>query len=159
MAPFETPRAMELGEIPALIQDFVHAAQQAKAAGFDGVEVHSANGYLLDQFLQDGSNKRTDNYGGSFANRTRLLLEVLAAVNTVWGSDRVGVRLSPFGTFNDMSDSDTSGLFTYVVGELAKLKPFDSAQFTIQRGLRQLKTNIKLEEFPPQLNRVREGVI
>ena len=122
MAPFETPRAMDLAEIPALIQDFVQAAQQAKAAGFDGVEVHSANGYLLDQFLQDGSNKRTDNYGGSFANRTRLLLEVLTAVNAVWGSDRVGVRLSPYGTFNDMSDSDTAGLFTYVVSELAKLK-------------------------------------
>ena len=77
--------------------------------------------YLLDQFLQDGSNKRTDAYGGSIENRARLLLEVLSAVNDVWGSDRVGVRLSPYGTFNDMSDSDTQGLFTYVVTEISKM--------------------------------------
>ena len=122
MAPFETPRALDLNEIPDLIKDFAHAAAQAKAAGFDGVEVHSANGYLLDQFLHDGSNTRTDSYGGSFANRSRLLIEVLDAVIQVWGSDRVGVRLSPYGTFNDMADSDSQGLFTYVIGELAKLK-------------------------------------
>jgi len=121
MAAFETPRALGTHEIPGLVQDYVHAAKQAKAAGFDGVEVHGANGYLLDQFLQDGSNKRTDQYGGSIANRARLLLEVLTAVIGVWGSDRVGVRLSPYGTFNDMSDSDTQGLFTYVVSEISKL--------------------------------------
>ena len=121
MAPFETPRSIEISEIPALIQDYVHAAKQAKNAGFDGVEVHGANGYLLDQFLQDGSNKRTDAYGGSIENRARLLLEVLSAVNDVWSSDRVGVRLSPYGTFNDMSDSDTQGLFTYVVTEISKM--------------------------------------
>jgi len=116
LAEYETPRPLTLAEIPVLIQDYVHAAKQAKAAGFDGVEVHGANGYLLDQFLHDGSNKRDDQYGGSVENRSRLLLEVLKAVIGVWGSDRVGVRLSPYGTFNDMSDRDTLGLFTYLIG-------------------------------------------
>lgn len=121
LAEYETPRALSVEEIPALIADYVHAAQQAKAAGFDGVEVHGANGYLLDQFLHDGSNKRDDQYGGSIENRSRLLLEVLQAVIGVWGADRVGVRLSPYGTFNDMSDRDTLGLFTYVVQQLNPL--------------------------------------
>ena len=121
LAEYETPRSLTLAEIPALIQDYVHAAQQAKAAGFDGVEVHGANGYLLDQFLHDGSNKRDDQYGGSVENRSRLLLEVLRAVIGVWGADRVGVRLSPYGTFNDMSDRDTLGLFTYLVEQLNSL--------------------------------------
>lgn len=121
LAEYETPRPLTLAEIPALIQEYVHAAQQAKAAGFDGVEVHGANGYLLDQFLHDGSNTRNDQYGGSVENRSRLLLEVLHAVINVWGSDRVGVRLSPYGTFNDMSDHDTMGLFTYLIGQLNPL--------------------------------------
>jgi N-ethylmaleimide reductase len=117
---FETPRALETSEIPALIEDFRLAAINAKDAGFDGVEVHGANGYLLDQFLQDGSNQRTDEYGGSIENRARLLLEVVDAVSGVWGSDRVGVRLSPYGTFNDMRDSDPVKLFTYVLGQLSE---------------------------------------
>ncbi|MDN3988738.1 alkene reductase [Zwartia vadi] len=121
LAEYETPRPLSLSEIPALIQDYVHAAQQAKAAGFDGVEVHGANGYLLDQFLHDGSNNRNDQYGGSIENRSRLLLEVLHAVINVWGADRVGVRLSPYGTFNDMSDHDTMGLFTHLIGQLNPL--------------------------------------
>ncbi len=121
LEPYETPRAMTLAEIPALIADYVHAAKQAKAAGFDGVEVHGANGYLLDQFLHDGSNKRDDQYGGSVENRARLLMEVLRAVIGVWGADRVGVRLSPYGTFNDMYDQDTMGLFTHVVGQINPL--------------------------------------
>jgi N-ethylmaleimide reductase len=121
LAEYETPRALSMEEIPALIADYVHAAQQAKAAGFDGVEVHGANGYLLDQFLHDGSNKRDDQYGGSIENRCRLLLEVLHAVIGVWGAERVGVRLSPYGTFNDMSDHDTLGLFTYLVQQLNPL--------------------------------------
>lgn len=121
LAEYETPRPLTLAEIPALIQEYVHAAQQAKAAGFDGVEVHGANGYLLDQFLHDGSNTRNDQYGGSVENRSRLLLEVLHAVINVWGSDRVGVRLSPYGTFNDMSDHDTMGLFTHLIGQLNPL--------------------------------------
>lgn len=116
--PFETPRALELKEIPGIIAQYTQAAVNAKAAGFDGVEVHGANGYLLDQFLQDGSNKRTDRYGGSIENRARLLLEVVDAAVAVWGKGHVGVRLSPYGTFNDMSDSDPVKLFTYVISQL-----------------------------------------
>jgi N-ethylmaleimide reductase len=119
---FETPRALETSEISELIEDFRKAAINAKDAGFDGVEVHGANGYLLDQFLQDGSNQRTDQYGGSIENRARLLLEVVDAVAAVWGSDRVGVRLSPYGTFNDMRDTDPVALFTYVLGQLSQRK-------------------------------------
>jgi N-ethylmaleimide reductase len=116
--PFPVPRALTTEEIPALVADFVHAAQQAQVAGFDAVEVHGANGYLLDQFLQDGSNRRTDAYGGSIVNRMRLLLEVVDAVRAVWGADRVGVRLSPYGTFNSMHDGDPVALFTAVVQAL-----------------------------------------
>lgn len=116
--PYETPRALELKEIPGIIAQYTQAAVNAKAAGFDGVEVHGANGYLLDQFLQDGSNKRTDRYGGSIENRARLLLEVVDAAVAVWGKGHVGVRLSPYGTFNDMSDSDPVKLFTYVISQL-----------------------------------------
>lgn len=119
-APYETPRALETSELPGIVADFKKGAENAKAAGFDGVEVHGANGYLLDQFLQDGSNKRSDNYGGSIENRTRLLLDVVDAAVSVWGKGRVGVRLSPYGTFNDMSDSDPVSLFTYVMKELSK---------------------------------------
>jgi N-ethylmaleimide reductase len=119
---FETPRALELSEIPAIINDFKKGAQNAKDAGFDGVEVHGANGYLLDQFLQDGSNKRTDIYGGNLENRARLLLEVVDAVCEVWGSNRVGVRLSPYGTTNDMKDSDPLELFSYVLEQLDERK-------------------------------------
>ncbi|MBW4417636.1 MAG: alkene reductase [Myxacorys californica WJT36-NPBG1] len=116
--PFVTPRALETNEIPGIVEQFRQGAKNALAAGFDGVEVHSANGYLLDQFLQDGSNHRTDQYGGSIENRARLLMEVLEAVTQVWGADRVGVRLSPSGTFSNMSDSNSEALFTYVVKAL-----------------------------------------
>lgn len=116
--PFVTPRALETDEIPGIIEQYRQGAENALAAGFDGVEVHGANGYLLDQFLQDGSNQRTDRYGGSMENRARLLMEVIEAVTRVWGSDRVGVRLSPSGTFNSMSDSNREALFTYVVRAL-----------------------------------------
>jgi N-ethylmaleimide reductase len=116
--PAVVPRALELSEIPGIIADYRQAAENALAAGFDGVEVHGANGYLLDQFLQDGSNHRTDAYGGPIAHRSRLLLEVMAAVVEVWGSERVGVRLSPSGTFGSMSDSDPIALFTHVVQAL-----------------------------------------
>ena len=122
LADYETPRALSSEEIRALIDTYRHAAEQAKRAGFDGVEVHAANGYLLDQFLQDGTNHRTDAYGGSVENRTRLLMEILQAVIGVWGSGRVGVRLSPYGTFNDMSDRDPVGLFTYVINQLNACK-------------------------------------
>lgn len=116
--PFVTPRALETHEIPQIVEQYRIAAENALAAGFDGVELHGANGYLLDQFLRDGSNQRTDQYGGSIENRARFLLEVVSAVASVWGADRVGVRLSPSGTFNDMHDSDPAALFSYVVSQL-----------------------------------------
>lgn len=116
--PFETPRALETNELAGIVADYEKAAQNARNAGFDGVEVHGANGYLLDQFLQDGTNKRTDRYGGSIENRARLLLEVVDAAIRVWGKGRVGVRLSPYGTFNDMSDSNPVVLFSYVLEQL-----------------------------------------
>jgi N-ethylmaleimide reductase len=119
---FETPRALETKEITGIIQDYVRGAQNAHEAGFDGVEVHGANGYLLDQFLQNGSNQRSDQYGGSIENRARLLLEVVDETIKIWGPSRVGVRLSPYGTFNDMSDSDPVALFTYVLEQLSARK-------------------------------------
>jgi len=117
-AGYETPRSLELEEISGIVEDYRQGAANALAAGFDGVEIHSANGYLLDQFLRDGTNHRTDAYGGSMENRTRLLLEVTEAVIDVWGANRVGVRLSPAGTFNSMSDSDPRALFTHVANVL-----------------------------------------
>ena len=118
---FVAPRALETAEIPGLIAQFRHGAELAKQAGFDGVEIHGANGYVFDQFLQDGANQRTDPYGGSFANRARLLLETAAAVIEVWGPGRVGVRLSPSGTMNGMSDSNPVALFEYVIDQLNAL--------------------------------------
>lgn len=120
MKPFEAPRALELSEIPGVIEDYRRGAQNALAAGFDGVEIHGANGYLPDQFLRDGVNKRTDAYGGSVENRARFLLEVVDAAVGVWGKDRVGVRLSPSGSFNDMSDSNPEETFSHVIQELEK---------------------------------------
>ncbi len=116
--PYVTPRALETDELPGIVEQYRQGAENALAAGFDGVEVHGANGYLLDQFLRDGTNQRTDAYGGSIENRARLLLEVTEAVVGVWGGDRVGVRLSPSGTFNDMSDSDPKATFGYAVEAL-----------------------------------------
>ena len=115
---FVEPRALDVSELPALVQDYVHATKYALAAGFDGVEIHAANGYLLDQFLRDGSNKRNDNYGGSFENRARLLMEVTKAVVAVAGCDKVGVRLSPASPFNDMYDSQPQALFNFVAESL-----------------------------------------
>jgi len=120
MQPFVTPRALELNEIPALIEDFVSAAKNAKAAGFDGIEVHAANGYLLDEFLRDDSNTRDDKYGGSVENRMRLLDEVISAVKQVWSSNRVGVRISPENQFNDIRDSQPQTTFNAVVDMLSK---------------------------------------
>jgi len=111
-------RALDISEIPGIVEDYRKAAAGAKAAGFDGVELHAANGYLLDQFLQDGSNKRTDPYGGSIENRSRLLLEVVEAVTSVWGGNRVAVRIGPSGSWNYMRDSDPAALFTYVAEQL-----------------------------------------
>ena len=115
-------RALTVGEIGGLVDSFRSAAARGKQAGFDGVELHAANGYLFDQFLQDGSNKRTDNYGGSFENRARLLLDATRAVIDVWGSDRVAVRIGPSGSWGDMSDSHAEALFVYVAQQLATLK-------------------------------------
>lgn len=118
MQPFETPRALTLDEIPGLVADYAAAAKRAKAAGFDGVEIHSANGYLLDEFLRDGSNTRTDAYGGSVENRMRLLDEVVTAVCALWPANRVGVRLSPENQFNDIRDSQPQSTFNAVVDML-----------------------------------------
>ncbi len=120
LVDFVEPRALAVDELPAIIQDYVHATKCALAAGFDGVEIHAANGYLLDQFLRDGSNKRTDNYGGSIENRARLLMEVTAAVVEEAGADKVGMRLSPVNPFNDMQDSDPQALFNYVAEAINK---------------------------------------
>jgi N-ethylmaleimide reductase len=119
--PNTPPRALTIDEIQGLVESFREAAKRGIAAGFDGVEIHAANGYLFDQFLQDGSNKRTDIYGGSFENRARFLLQVVNAVSAVWGSDRVAVRMGPSGNWGDMSDTNPEGLFTYVANELNKL--------------------------------------
>jgi N-ethylmaleimide reductase len=118
---FVTPRALTTEEIPGIVEDFRIAAQNALAAGFDGVEVHGANGYLLDQFLRDSTNHRSDQYGGSIANRARLLLEVVSAVSQVWGADRVGVRISPINPFNDLRDSYPQALFNHVADMLSPL--------------------------------------
>jgi N-ethylmaleimide reductase len=111
-------RALEIFEIKEIIEQFREGAIRAKEAGFDGVEIHAANGYLIDQFLQDGSNRRTDIYGGSIENRARLLLEVTEAAASVWGGDRVGVRLGPSGTFGSMSDGNPDALFGYAAEQL-----------------------------------------
>lgn len=116
--PFVTPRALETQEMAGIVEMYRQGAANALAAGFDGVEVHNANGYLLDQFLRDGTNQRSDAYGGSIQNRVRLPLEVLEAVIQVWGADRVGIRLSPSSTFNSMSDSDPAAHFGYFVEQL-----------------------------------------
>ena len=118
--PFVTPRALELAEIPGIIAAYRKGAENAKLAGFDGVEVHGANGYLIDQFLQDKTNHRTDAYGGSIENRARLLLEVTDAAISVWGADRVGMHLAPRGDSNDVGDSNPLATFGYVARELGK---------------------------------------
>jgi 2,4-dienoyl-CoA reductase-like NADH-dependent reductase (Old Yellow Enzyme family) len=115
---FEVPRALEIDEIPGIIEDVRKAAANAKRAGFDGVELHGANGYLFDQFLHDGSNTRTDRYGGPIANRARLLLEAVDAMLTVWPADRVGVHLNLMSSSHSMKDSDPAALFGYVADEL-----------------------------------------
>ncbi len=131
LQPFETPRALESKEIFNIVYDYRKAASNAMEAGFDGIEVHAANGYLLDQFLRDGSNQRNDDYGGSLENRCRFLMEVLEAVIGECGSQKVGVRLSPLNSFNDMSDSDPEALFSYVVEQL---NPLELAYLHVMEG-------------------------
>src|SRR5271156_7039634 len=118
--PFETPRALEISELPAIVADFRQAARNAREAGFDAIEIQGANGFLLDQFLQDGSNQRSDAYGGTIENRARLLLTVVDGVADDIGKDRVAVRLSPHGNLGGLSDSDTVPYFRYVIDELSK---------------------------------------
>jgi N-ethylmaleimide reductase len=112
--PYVTPRELRDDEIPGIVAGFKKAAENAKAAGFDGVEVHGANGYLLDEFLRDGANKRSGPYGGNIENRARLILEVLDAAISVWGADRVGLRISPLNSYNSMIDSDPVAVTTYI---------------------------------------------
>jgi N-ethylmaleimide reductase len=112
--PYPLPRALEASEIPGIVADYVQAAERAIRVGFDGVEIHGANGYLIDQFLRDGSNKRTDSYGGSVENRARFLMEVTKAVTDSVGAGRTGLRLSPSNPYNDMHDSDPVGTFSKI---------------------------------------------
>jgi 2,4-dienoyl-CoA reductase-like NADH-dependent reductase (Old Yellow Enzyme family) len=121
-AEYPTPRALETGEIAGIIEAYRKGAENAKRAGFDGVEIHGANGYLLEQFLLDGSNQRSDAYGGSLENRARLMLEVTDAVVSVWGADRVGMHLSPRADAHDVSVSDREGTYTHIARELGKRK-------------------------------------
>jgi 2,4-dienoyl-CoA reductase-like NADH-dependent reductase (Old Yellow Enzyme family) len=122
MREYTTPRALETSEIPGIVAAYRKGAENAKKAGFDGVQVHGANGYLLDQFLQDSTNLRTDAYGGSVENRARLMLEVTDACIEVWGADRVGMHLAPRRDSHDMGDSDPLATFGYVARELGKRK-------------------------------------
>ncbi len=156
MKPFVTPRALATDEIPGIIENYRQAAKNALAAGFDGVEIHSANGYLLDQFLRDGSNQRTDQYGGSLENRVRLLLEVSAAVIDVCGAERVGIRLSPSGTFNDMADSNPEAIFGYLLTELnrfnlAYLHIVDALDGDIQHGAKVIKLAVLRKAYQGKL--------
>lgn len=132
LKPFVAPRALAADEIPGIVDQYCQAAKKAMAAGFDGVEIHSANGYLIDQFLRDGTNQRTDQYGGSLENRTRFLLEVTQAVTEVWGETRVGVRFSPAGGFNSMSDSNPQETFEYAAKALNR---FDLAFLHVVEAL------------------------
>lgn len=119
---YVTPRALETSEIAGVVEAFRKGAENAKAAGFDGVEIHGANGYLIDQFMQDSTNHRTDQYGGSIENRVRLALEITDAVISVWGAGRVGFHIAPRGDSHTMGDSDSVALFTYLASELGKRK-------------------------------------
>nr|WP_295083956.1 alkene reductase [uncultured Roseateles sp.] len=137
--PNALPRELRLDEIPALVEAYAQGARNAIAAGFDGVEVHGANGYLIDQFLRDGANKRTDAYGGSLENRARFLFEVLDAVTAAIGADRVGLRLSPLNSYNSMIDSDPVALISFLAErlnsyKLAYLHVMRSDFFQAQKG-------------------------
>ncbi|MGI9472725.1 MAG: alkene reductase [Rubripirellula sp.] len=146
--PYETPRALETDEIPQVVDDYRAAAERAKEAGFDGIEIHSANGYLLDTFLQSKTNHRTDDYGGSIENRYRMLDQVVNAITQVWPANRVGVRLSPNGAFNDMGSPDYREQFSYAATRLneknlAYLHVMDGLAF----GFHELGEPMTLTEF------------
>lgn len=146
--PHETPRALETAEVAAVVEDYRRAAERAKAAGFDGVEIHAANGYLINQFLESKTNQRTDRYGGSVENRFRFLREIVEAVLAVWPADRVGVRVSPNGVFNDMGSPDFRATHTYAAAQLntfglAYLHVVDGLAF----GFHEQGTPMTLREF------------
>ena len=139
MQPFETPKALEVHEIKEIVKEYAQAAANAIEAGFDGVEIHGANGYLIDQFIKDGTNKRTDEYGGSIENRSRFLFEVVSAVCDTVGSERTALRLSPSGTFNNMTNTDPNGDFQYICKKLndhalAYLHVIDALEGDIKHG-------------------------
>ena len=146
--PYETPRALETNEVPLVVEDYRRAAERAKEAGFDGVEIHAANGYLIDQFLQSKTNHRTNRYGGSLDNRYRFLKEIVETILTVWPANRVGVRLSPNGNFNDMGSEDFRETFLYTAQQLnayglAYLHVVDGLEF----GFHELGKPMVLAEF------------
>ncbi len=120
LVPFVTPRSLQTMEIPYIVEQYAHGAKNALAAGFDGVEIHAANGYLLDQFINSSTNERDDEYGGSAENRARLLMEVLDAMCEIWEPNKVGVRISPYGTFNDMGDDNPEETFGYIAERLSE---------------------------------------
>ena len=148
--PYEVPRALATEEIPRVVEDYRRAAERARNAGFDGVEIHAANGYLIDQFLQSKTNHRTDEYGGSIENRIRLLLEIVEAVASVWPADRVAVRIAPNGIYNDMGSPEYRELFTEVARRLnqfglAYLHVVDGVAF----GFHQLGEPVTLNDIRP----------
>jgi N-ethylmaleimide reductase len=154
--PYVVPHALTIEEIRTTITDYKHAAMLAKEAGFDGVEIHGANGYLLDEFLRDGANKRADIYGGSVENRTRLLLEVTQTVTEVWGADRVGVRVSPRNPYKGMSDSDPANTFG-VAAE--KLNAFGLAYLHSMEPLPGHRLAAEGERVTPVLRKIFKGVL
>lgn len=155
---FVVPYPLTLEEIPGVVDQYVTATRNAKAAGFDGVEIHAANGYLIDQFLRDGTNQRTDQYGGLIANRARFLLEITEAVVTEWSCDRVGVRLSPYVAFNDMYDSTPLKTFTHVANALNE---FDLAYLHVIEALpgHFMAAEKAVEPILPYLRQAFKGAI
>lgn len=152
MKDFETPKALSVEEIKETVKDYANAAKNAMKAGFDGVEIHGANGYLIDQFLRDGTNKRKDEYGGSIENRSRFLFEVIQAVTSEIGSQKTGLRLSPSGTFNDMSDSNPQEHFSYVCKKLndynlAYLHIVDALEGDIRHGANVVELSILRDAY------------
>ena len=152
MKDFETPKALSVEEIKEIVQDYVNGAKNAMEAGFDGVEIHAANGYLLDQFLRDGTNTREDEYGSSIENRSRLLFEVIEAVSAKIGANKIGVRLSPSGTFNDMKDSNPKKHFTYVCEKLnafnlAYLHIIDALEGDIRHGANVVELSVLRDAY------------
>ena len=153
---YVVPRALELDEIPGIVNDYAAAAVRARDAGFDGVEIHGANGYLIDQFLRDGSNRRTDAYGGCVANRARFLLEVTEAVCSAWSPDRVGVRLSPTGGYNDMRDSDPPATFGHAADALNR---FNLAYLHLMEALPGHPLAGTHERISPMLRTIYRGTL